>query len=75
MTRALLLLLLMIAGAGCGDATDTPTAPTVAEMTTEHFTGTLPVSGLKFYSFSLSRDSDYTVLLASLRHGELAGPA
>jgi hypothetical protein len=69
MTRALPALLLAIASAGCSDATDTTTSPTTVDttaLTTEIFTGTLPVGGLRFYSFTVPRDSAYSVLLASL---------
>lgn len=57
--------------AGCGN--DTPTAPTettettVAEPTTqEAFAGTLPVGGVKFYSFTTAENGTINVTLTDV---------
>ncbi len=55
--------------AGCSGTT-TPTAPsTTSSTTTEFFTGTLPIGGSSFYSFTLRAAGAVDVTLASLRAG------
>jgi hypothetical protein len=54
----ILALTSALLGSGCGN-TSTPTSPSpssvpVAPAVTETFVGTLPVSGVKFYSFSIA---------------------
>jgi hypothetical protein len=81
-SRVLLCLALvaMVAGAGCGDddsptsPTDTSTTPpaTTAEPTiSEEFTGSLPVGGVRFYSFDVTALGTVNITLD--RVGGVAG--
>jgi hypothetical protein len=65
-----LLVLASFAAAACGDAADTPTSPSIPEMSVDRtsrlFSGTLPPRGSTFYSFTVAQDSGVFLTLASL---------
>jgi hypothetical protein len=51
--------------AACGND-NTPTTPTTTQPSTEMFSGTLPVQGSSFYSFTVSATGQVSITLASL---------
>ena len=70
----LALIVVAVAGAACGG--DSPTAPpsTPSSGSTENFTGSLPLQGSSFYSFTVATAETVSVSLASLTAGG-TGPA
>jgi hypothetical protein len=59
------VLVLGLLTTACGS--DTPTTPTTPALpTTEMFSGTLPVQGSAFYSFTLAATGQVSITLASL---------
>lgn len=69
-TLALVAVLATVA-AGCGkdDSPTTPTTPTTTVATptsTEDFTGTLPVGGSRFYSFTVEQNGTVNITLTSV---------
>ena len=73
MTRAFALLLLLGATA-CSEPANPVTAPSVIDVSTFVFTGTLVVGGEKFYSFTVSNAGTIQAMLASLTAGNTAVP-
>ncbi len=79
MMRTLACLGLCLAAAlasACGDSTTTtsPSATTTATSTTEMFSGSLPVGGTAFYSFTVAASGDVALTLASTTTAPV-GPA
>lgn len=69
MARCAIVLLVLAFVAACETGADTGTSPSgiaTATLTTEYFSGTLPVGGQRFYSFTAPDDSSVSVLLANL---------
>jgi hypothetical protein len=67
--RVLLLGLVICTGAAC-ETTNPPINPTFGSaVTTESFSGSLPLLGFKFYSFTTPRAGSISVTLLSLREG------
>jgi hypothetical protein len=66
----ILSLTSVLLGAGCGNtstpASPSPSAVPAAPAVTENFVGTLPVSGARFYSFSISVYGTVNATLASI---------
>lgn len=59
------VLLLALLTVACGS--DTPTTPTTPNLpSTEMFSGTLPVQGSSFYSFTVAATGNVSITLASL---------
>jgi hypothetical protein len=59
------VLLLALLTVACGS--DTPTTPTTPNLpSTEIFSGTLPVQGSSFYSFTVAATGNVSITLASL---------
>lgn len=59
------VLLLALLTVACGS--DTPTTPTTPNLpSTELFSGTLPVQGSSFYSFTVAATGNVSITLASL---------
>jgi hypothetical protein len=69
-TRAIAVSLLiasaLIAGCGKSASTTSPTTTTTSDSVTETFTGTLPVGGSAFYSFSIASAGTVTATLTSI---------
>lgn len=63
-----------LGGGACGDSTDTVTGPTAVTLTTEHFSGTMVVGGVRFYSFTVTQSGTASITLASVT-GRTTGAA
>lgn len=68
---ALFLLGLALLVAGCGNNDSTPTSPTTttpvaAPTVTDTFSGTLPVGGFRFYSFTVTENGTVNLTLTSV---------
>lgn len=70
MTRLILALGVAVMLTGCGDDAQTPTSPSIPEIsvdsTSRLFSGTLTARDAQFYSFTLPQDSGVFVTLASV---------
>lgn len=65
--RALVLILVLLPAAGCGDDTPvSPTTPTTVTRQTQTFTSSLSVGGSRFYSISISQLGSVAITLASV---------
>ena len=77
--RRVLLLLLggIVTGAGAAcETTNPPINPVFSgAVTTESFSGSLPLLGFKFYSFTVPRAGTISLTLLSLREGTTASTA
>jgi len=62
-------LLALLACAGCTEPAGTPTSPSEVTLNTQLFSGTLPVGGSKFYSYSVNAGGTVSAMLASLSAG------
>lgn len=63
---AAVLVAASLAAGACGDSADTVTGPTDVTLTTEHFSGTIVVGGVRFYSFTVTQSGVATITLASV---------
>ena len=77
-TRAIPLLALLVLAAAC-DQTEAPAAPSnpgsTQPITVESFTGTLPLTGFRFYSFFVPASGNVQLLLHTLTEGGVASSA
>ena len=73
-TRLFLGAIAIGAAIGCSEPAVSVTAPTAVNVSTFVFTGTLPVGGSKFYSFTVSNAGTIQAMLASLTVGNAAVP-
>lgn len=64
--RGILCVALMVAGAACGDETETPTSPTETGPTAVLFAGTLQPRTSRFYSYTITTAGAVSALLASV---------
>jgi hypothetical protein len=65
-SSVLTLIVVAMAGAACGgDSPTTPSTPT-SSGSTENFTGSLPLQGSSFYSFTVATAESVSISLASL---------
>lgn len=76
MMRAdLLCLIAGLACAACAEPASTPVSPSAVTVSTQLFSGTLPVGGMKFYSYSVTEGGTVAAMLASLSPGLGASPS
>ena len=72
MRAGLLSVIVALASVGCSEPPSTVTAPSVVSVSTQLFSGLLPVSGSKFYSYSVTDGGTVSAMLASLSQGLLS---
>jgi hypothetical protein len=70
--RPLIVILALAVCIACGGDEGSPTGPTTVDVRTFVFQGTLPVGGMKFYSFTVSTAGTIQAMLASLTNGNAA---
>lgn len=75
MRRGLPVVFALLTFAACGEPSATPTSPSEVTVNTQLFSGVLPVSGSKFYSYSVTEGGTVSAMLASLSAGLGAAPA
>ncbi|MEO8678444.1 MAG: hypothetical protein ABI665_05320 [Vicinamibacterales bacterium] len=75
MARRLLSLIAVIGCAACSEPASTPTSPSEVTVGTQLFSGTLPVAGAKFYSYSVNTGGTVAAMLASLSPGLGGSPS
>jgi hypothetical protein len=66
----LLLLMTVLAAAGCAEELETPTSASDTEPTSVLFVGTLQPRGSRFYSYTLTSGGQVSAMLASLEQGQ-----
>lgn len=74
-SRLVAATLVLAATCACHEPSNPVSAPTEVTVSTFVFTGTLPVGGQKFYSFTVSDAGTIQAMLASLTVGTTPAPA
>jgi hypothetical protein len=75
MRLRLLSLVAVLGFPACAVPVNTFTSPSEVTVNTQLFSGTLPVGGSKFYSYSVNEGGTVSAMLASLSPGIGASPA
>lgn len=68
--RSLLLLMTVLASAGCAEELETPTSASDTQPTSVLFVGTLQPRSSRFYSYTLTSAGQVSAMLASLEQGQ-----
>jgi hypothetical protein len=68
-------LLICLTGSGCRDDAGTPSPIPTEELVVQTFSGTLPVGGSRFFSFTLPRDGSIKLTLLTLQENGVGSEA
>ncbi len=72
MKAAVVAVCVAIFAAGCGSSSPVAATTTAPTLTTELFTGNLPVAGSSFYSFTVANAGSVSITLGSLTLGRFS---